>query len=132
MKSPEVSFLSRFQIPKMRTNNKHQTPSSIRIRLQSSIDGRMGASSSKDQSTPTVQANSDRTKDKEVVCEHCVKSKQVDRPELDSSVCGEEYARVDSCMKSHKGQVSACVAEWKAFQQCHMQRRKTAAAVSGN
>jgi hypothetical protein len=92
----------------------------------------MGASSSKDQSTPTFQTKSDRTKDKEAVCEHCVKSKQVDRPELDSSVCGEDYERVDSCMKNHKGQVSACVAEWKAFQQCHMQRRKTAAAASGN
>jgi hypothetical protein len=129
----EESFISRFQIPKMRCNWDDERNQQLLVE--------MGASSSKDQSvTPTVQTKSDRPKEKKVVCEHCVKSmKQVDRPpELDSTaLCNEDYARVDACMKSHKGQVSACAAEWKAFQQCHIhQRSKTsssaAAAVAGS
>jgi hypothetical protein len=119
----EESFISRFQIPKMRCNWDDER--------NQQLLAEMGASSSKDQSvSSTVQTKSDRTKEKKVVCEHCVKSKQVDRPpELDSiAVCNEDYARVDACMKSHKGQVSACAAEWKAFQQCHIQQRSKASS----
>ena len=42
---------------------------------------------------------------------------------LSNQLCFTEYASVDECMKSNKGQVSKCVDEWKLFRMCRQNQK---------
>lgn len=55
------------------------------------------------------------------VCESCNKSTQKEYP--GGSPCDDIYQLVDQCMKAHKGQISPCASQWKAFQDCRLQNR---------
>ena len=80
----------------------------------------MGSGASKQAETTTTTTKP--------YCPDCEKSQQKDLPEQDAisskgQPCQELYEKVDSCMKQHKGQVSACTKEWADFQKCHSQNR---------
>jgi transcription initiation factor TFIID subunit TAF12 len=38
--------------------------------------------------------------------------------------CQHVYDLMDECMKAHRGNVADCVAEWKAFRDCHELSKK--------
>ena len=60
-----------------------------------------------------------------VYCPDCdAKTKQVPLPTNDEKSskgkeCGPIYEVVAECMKTNKGQVTACTKEWDAFKNCH-------------
>lgn len=75
-----------------------------------------------------VQKEEEEQQKKSVVCEDCDKSTQKDLPETDTTSgsgqpCESQYSKVASCMSQHSGQISACADEWKAFRQCHEDKK---------
>ncbi|KAL9191507.1 hypothetical protein ACHAXT_001213 [Thalassiosira profunda] len=62
--------------------------------------------------------------EKEVVCIDCDRKTQKDLPADDRASgegmpCEEIYARVESCMDKHQGQIAPCTKEWDDFKACH-------------
>jgi len=81
----------------------------------------MGSSASKP--PQSVEASTKNPKEK-IVCENCAKETQKDLPAGEPDTCMEQYLAVDLCMKANKGQVTSCVDEWKAFQDCHASQKQ--------
>ena len=86
----------------------------------------MGSSSSKVESPAVGAAGSGESQVKSskttVVCENCDKKTQKELPDDQKDDCMGFYVTVDKCMRSNRGQVSACVDEWREFQSCRSQQ----------
>ena len=59
------------------------------------------------------------------VCIKCQedKAKNAASPHQEAQ-CADQYAAVEKCMASHKGNISDCRTEWAAFRQCHNTTKK--------
>ena len=80
-----------------------------------SIGFNMGSESSKPEE-PLICVDCDKKNQKDL---------QVDDPtSAEGSPCEMLYMKVSSCMESNNGQITACVQEWKSFQDCHEASKK--------